>query len=131
MTSIPTQEGPEQHEPLPEDPERKALEEFEARQRRELEEFETRERRELEEFEHRERPTFVIKIDRPEYRVHQRQLTGLQLRELPHPPIGPDRDLFEVVPGGSDLKIGNEQEVKMRDGLRFFTAPAQINPGLV
>jgi hypothetical protein len=48
---------------------------------------------------------------------------------LPEPDIGSDRDLFEVVPGGSDRKIANDQDVKMRDGLRFFTAPAQINPG--
>ena len=57
--------------------------------------------------------------------------TGAQLRALPNPPIGPDRDLFEVVPGGSDEKIADTQEVKMRDGLRFFTAPAQINPGSI
>jgi hypothetical protein len=73
--------------------------------------------------------TFTIRIDRTEFRVHERELTGLQLRHLPNPPIGPDRDLFEVVPGGSDLKILDNMEVKMRDGLRFFTAPAQINPG--
>lgn len=71
----------------------------------------------------------VIKIDRKEYRVRESVLTGAQLRRLPEPDIGPDRDLFEVVPGGSDRKIANDQEVKMRDGLRFFTAPAQINPG--
>lgn len=72
---------------------------------------------------------FVIKIDRKEYKVTVPQLTGAQLRKLPEPDIGADRDLFEVVPGGSDRKIANEQEVKMRDGLRLFTAPAQINPG--
>ena len=71
----------------------------------------------------------VIKIDRKEYKVREKVLTGTQLRQLPEPDIGPDRDLFEVVPGGSDRKIANDQEVKMRDGLRFFTAPAQINPG--
>lgn len=71
----------------------------------------------------------VIKIDRKEYKVREPVLTGAQLRRLPEPDIGPDRDLFEVVPGGSDWKIANDQEVKMRDGLRFFTAPAQINPG--
>jgi len=105
------------------------LREFEANQRAELEAFERREREELEEFERREGRAFTIKIDRTEYQVHQRKLTGLQLRHLVHPPIGPDRDLFEVIPGGSDLKIEDGMEVKMRDGLRFFTAPAQINPG--
>lgn len=73
--------------------------------------------------------TFDIKIDRTEYEVRKKTLTGAELRRLPNPDIGPDRDLFEVVPGGSDLKIEDDAKVKMRDGLRFFTAPAQINPG--
>jgi len=81
------------------------------------------------EFEARGGRAFTIKIDRTEFHVHERSLTGLQLRHLPNPPIGPDRDLFEVVPGGSDIKVLDDMEVKMRDGLRFFTAPAQINPG--
>jgi hypothetical protein len=73
--------------------------------------------------------SFEIKIDRTMYKVDEPVLTGAQLRALPNPPIGPDRDLFEVVPGGSDLKIENDTAVEMRNGLRFFTAPAQINPG--
>lgn len=72
---------------------------------------------------------FEIKIDRTEYKVRKQVLTGTELRKLPNPDIGPERDLFEVVPGGSDLKIEYQMNVKMRDGLRFFTAPAQINPG--
>jgi hypothetical protein len=80
-----------------------------------------------EQAEHHE---FEIQIDRTHYKVTLRHMTGLQLRHVPKPPIGPDRDLFEVVPGGSDRKIGNEQVVEIRNGLRFFTAPAQINPGI-
>jgi hypothetical protein len=72
---------------------------------------------------------FQIRIDRTEYKVRQAVLTGAEIRKIPDPDIGRDRDLFEVVPGGSDLKIELTTEVKMRDGLRFFTAPAQINPG--
>lgn len=106
-----------------------ALEEFEARQRQQLENFEKEERKALEEFERREGRPFIIKIDRAEYEVRERMRTGAQLRHLPKPPVGPDRDLFEVVPGGSDRKIADDEEVKIRDGLRFFTAPAQINPG--
>jgi hypothetical protein len=106
------------------------LREFEERQKKELEEFERHEHEELREFEGREHP-FDIKIDRTEFKVKEHFRTGAQLRALPNPPIGPDRDLFEVVPGGSDEKIADTQEVKMRDGLRFFTAPAQINPGSI
>jgi len=72
---------------------------------------------------------FEIRIDRKTYTVHEHILTGAEIRRLPDPHIGPDRDLFEVVPGGSDLKIEAETKVEMRTGLRFFTAPAQINPG--
>jgi len=74
---------------------------------------------------------FNIKIDRSVFKVPYAERTGAQLRALPTPPITPDRDLFEVVPGGSDLKILDDQVVEMRDGLRFFTAPAQINPGAI
>lgn len=105
------------------------LSEFEAEERGHLREFEERERKELEEFKRREGRGFDIKIDRAEYKVHERKLSGAELRALPRPAIGPDRDLFEVVPGGSDRKIEASAEIKMRDGLRFFTAPAQINPG--
>lgn len=72
---------------------------------------------------------FEIQIDRAHFTVKEDRLTGLQLRHLPNPAIGPDRDLFEVVPGGSDRKIADDQVVEIRNGLRFFTAPAQINPG--
>ncbi|HEX8643712.1 MAG TPA: multiubiquitin domain-containing protein [Allosphingosinicella sp.] len=72
---------------------------------------------------------FNIRIDREHFKVSAETLTGAELRQLPNPGIGADRDLFQVVPGGSDTKIERESPVEMRDGLRFFTAPAQINPG--
>jgi hypothetical protein len=72
---------------------------------------------------------FEIQIDRAHYTVHKEQMTGLELRQVPPTPIGPDRDLFEVVPGGSDRKIADATVVEIRNGLRFFTAPALINPG--
>ncbi|HEX5493992.1 MAG TPA: hypothetical protein VFX70_05375 [Mycobacteriales bacterium] len=72
---------------------------------------------------------FHIKIDRIEYHVTQEELTGAQLRQLPSPPIGPDRDLFEVIPGQADRKISDTYVVEIVNGKRFFTAPAHINPG--
>lgn len=72
---------------------------------------------------------FQIQIDRTHYTVSLPVMTGAQLRNVPSPPIGPDRDLFEVVPGQPDKKIADETKVEIRNGLRFFTAPALINPG--
>lgn len=76
----------------------------------------------------------TIKIDRDEYFVPWQEygkilLTGMELRRIPEPPIDEKRDLFEVVPGGSDRKIEDDEKLEIRDGMRFFTAPRQINPG--
>ena len=72
---------------------------------------------------------FRIQIDRTHYEVHQLEMTGEQLRHVPPTSIGPDRDLFEVVPGEPDRKISDTDVVKISNGKRFFTAPAHINPG--
>lgn len=72
---------------------------------------------------------FQIQIDRVHYTVTQEFMTGADLRQVPSTPIGPDRDLFEVVPGGTDKKIEDNETVQIREGERFFTAPAHINPG--
>ena len=58
------------------------------------------------------------------------KLTGAQLRQVPSPPIPPERDLFQVIPGRPDEKIKDDDTVQIHDGLRFFTAPNTINPGL-
>lgn len=78
----------------------------------------------------------TIRIDRKEYRVPPEllddgKLTGQQIRQLADPNIGPDRDLFEVVPGGSDRKIDAAEGVFIRNHMRFFSVPAVINPGCV
>lgn len=77
-----------------------------------------------------EPPKFQIQIDRVHYTVTQEKMTGAELRKVPQAPIGSERDLFEVVPGGSDHKIADTETVEIRNGKRFFTAPAQINPGV-
>jgi len=71
-----------------------------------------------------------IQIDRVHYTVSAEHMTGADLRRLPPTPIGSARDLFEVVPGHPDRKIGDQDRVKIRNGQRFFTAPTHINPGL-
>ena len=71
-----------------------------------------------------------IQIDRVHYKVEKRTISGTELRNVPIPSIPADRDLFQVVPGGPDRKIGDADQVELHDGARFFTAPGQINPGL-
>jgi len=80
--------------------------------------------------EHGKHPVqFQIQIDRTHYTVTDPQMTGAEIRRVPPTPIGTERDLFEVVPGGQDRKIEDSDVVEIRNGQRFFTAPAQINPG--
>ena len=71
-----------------------------------------------------------IQIDRVHYKVQQKTMTGAELRHVPATPIPADRDLFQVIPGGSDRKIGDADHVELHNGARFFTAPGQINLGL-
>jgi hypothetical protein len=73
-----------------------------------------------------------IQIDRVHFEVTASVMTGAELRVVPPPPQGPigaDRDLFLVIPGGTDEKIADDQTLNLHNGMRFFTAPAQINPG--
>jgi hypothetical protein len=72
---------------------------------------------------------FEIQIDRVTYRLTENRLTGTDLRRLPDPPIPPERDLFEIIPGHPDRKVENDDRILIADGLRFFTAPNTINPG--
>jgi hypothetical protein len=72
---------------------------------------------------------YQIQIDRVHYTVARDTMTGGDLRTLVNPPVGLDRDLFEVVPGGTDRKVDTSDVVQIRNGLRFFTAPTHINPG--
>jgi hypothetical protein len=77
----------------------------------------------------KDKDRYQIQIDRVHYTVEHDALTSAHLRALVDPQIGSDRDLFEVVPGGTDRKIEEADVVRMRNGLRFFTAPSHINPG--
>jgi hypothetical protein len=72
---------------------------------------------------------FEIFIDHHKFEVTQSILTGAQLRQLPSPPIGSDRDLYLERHGGEDQLIGLEDQVKIENGLHFFTVPTTINPG--
>ena len=72
----------------------------------------------------------TIHIDRAEFKVTAESMTGAELRDLPTPAIGQDRDLYLEVPGpGDDQLIGDADVVKLKDGMHFFTTPRVITPG--
>ncbi|MCY4515141.1 MAG: multiubiquitin domain-containing protein [Candidatus Tectomicrobia bacterium] len=77
-----------------------------------------------------EHKVFTIQIDRAKYEWSEEKISGAQLRDLPSPPIPIERDLFQVVPGHSDRKIKDDDTIEVYDGLRIFTAPNTINPGV-
>ena len=73
----------------------------------------------------------TIHIDKEVFKVEQSSMTGAELRQLPTPAIGTERDLFLVVPGpADDIRVENEQEIELKDGMHFFTAPSTITPGV-
>lgn len=74
---------------------------------------------------------FVIHIEDNEYKITQKELTGSQIRAVAKPPIGPERDLILEVPGsGDDRRIKDSESVTMKNGLHFYSAPKDINPGV-
>jgi hypothetical protein len=73
--------------------------------------------------------TITIIIDKKEYKAPEPVMSGSQLRQLSDPPIGSDYDLFEIVPGGDDRLIVDDEKVNLKSGDRFFSAPHNINPG--
>ncbi len=77
---------------------------------------------------HHEHPIHII-IDKKNYSAPNPVMTGADLRALAQPPIGPQRDLFLVVPGGDDEKIASDRSVTLKPGMHFYSAPATINPG--
>lgn len=73
--------------------------------------------------------SFPIHIDRQVFKVESEVLTGAELRALPSPPIGQDRELYRVVPGGDDIVVGDADHVELKPGMHFVTAPRNVTPG--
>lgn len=71
----------------------------------------------------------TIHIDRAVFKVGATSLSGAQLRVLPTPPVGEERDLVIEVPGGHDRVIADDEVVQLHDGIHFFTTPRHITPG--
>ena len=72
----------------------------------------------------------VIHIDQQRYDAPKSPMTGAEIRVLAQPPIGPDRDLWLVVPGpADDERIADNQAVELKNGMHFYSAPTTINPG--
>jgi hypothetical protein len=74
---------------------------------------------------------FKVRIDRDVFEVAQPAITGQELRNLPQPAIGDDRDLYEEISGGEDKLIAKTDVVRLKeDGVTaFFTSPSHVTPG--
>lgn len=72
----------------------------------------------------------TIQIDASQFRLTRREWTAEQLRNLPAPPLPPDRDLFLLRGSGEDdLLVHGNEPIRLEDGMRFFTVPATILAG--
>lgn len=77
--------------------------------------------------EHRVIPIF---IDDVKYEAPSPTMTGQALRNLPKPPVPPNRDLWLEVPGPKDdVLIRPEETYEIKSGSHYYTAPSTINPG--
>jgi hypothetical protein len=76
----------------------------------------------------KDRP-FPIFIDKQKFEVTEDKMTGAELRALPTAPVGPDRDLYLIVPGGEDDLVDDTERVGLKPGTKFMTVPKLITPG--
>jgi hypothetical protein len=76
-------------------------------------------------------PTVQIRIDRGQFRVEARPLTGRELRQLPNPPVDPDRDVFLMAGAGqNDRLIADDDTLDLSEGMSFITVPKTILAGV-
>ena len=73
--------------------------------------------------------TFPIFVDKQQFKVSGDTSTGAAVRALPSPPLGADRDLYLVVPGGDDILVTDTETVSIKPGTKFMSVPAIITPG--
>lgn len=70
-----------------------------------------------------------LTIDGMAFRVPSGPMTGAELRRLAHPPISSDRDIWVEAQGGGDRMVADSESVRVVDGMRLFSVPAQISAG--
>lgn len=75
-------------------------------------------------------PSIRIHIDRNPYTVHQRHMTGAELRAVPAPPIGDNFDLWLEVRGDEeDQAVPRETTIELKEDMHFYSSPSNISPG--
>lgn len=73
----------------------------------------------------------VIHIDHKQYKVSEEIMNGSQIRATAKPPISGDYDLYLENPGpGDDQKVGDLQQLALKNGMQFYSVPREINPGV-
>lgn len=70
-----------------------------------------------------------IRIEGQTYPVRAETLTGAEIRAIPDPPIGDDRDLYLDVDGPIDELVGDDEKITLEPQMTFFSVVKKINPG--
>ena len=71
----------------------------------------------------------TIQIDRVHYEVDVTQMTGSSSANFRSRRSGRTATCSRWCPATPTARSGTDEEVELRNGTRFFTAPAHINPG--
>ncbi len=75
-------------------------------------------------------PIVYIYIDTHKYQAPKPDMTGEELRNLAKPSIGNQYNLWLEIPGlGDDKLVGDAEIIHLHDGMCFYSALKEINPG--
>jgi hypothetical protein len=70
----------------------------------------------------------TIHIDKKKYSAPKNTATGIELKRLAEIPDG--FDIFKTLPGQEDdIKIGDSQQIDLKNGDHFYSVPKTLNPG--
>lgn len=70
----------------------------------------------------------TIHVDTKPHQTDEQSLSGAEIKRLGG--VAGDYDLWLVVPGpGGDRLIKDDEQVELKSGMHFVSAPSDINPG--
>ncbi len=78
--------------------------------------------------EERAEQRIEIEINKKRYHVEKSVMTGAELKSLGG--IAQEDELWLEEPGkNEDKKIGDNESVELKSGMKFFSLPPNVNPG--
>lgn len=73
----------------------------------------------------------TVRFDRKPYKINRSSMTGIELRQVPDPPVDPEFDLYLEMHGSEeDILVADDSPIQLSDGMHFYSK-ARIGPWMI